>query len=252
MDQKHFENIYRRESTILNPRNLEFLDLNDRRRINQEQLLMSGSPEKEGQYYIPGKGVWQMAVIPALEIELGELNKRFEDHCQQKVNGGFQRPKTWPVELAEAKAKIETRKAVALEEIEFLKQAYEKAPVPKEEQQPIKHRRHWGSGSLRNGVLAELGGFTVAADKNGVLRISDPRSDHIGMETWRFRSQIFIPMSHEYGFRVKQQQKPAKAERRPYKEPAYPEAGVWNKETDEIEYPGYDQETLEKALKRSS
>jgi hypothetical protein len=31
-----------------------------------------------------------------------------------------------------------------------------------------------------------------------------------------------------------------------------PEAGVWNKETDEISYPGYDQETLEKALKRLS
>ena len=71
----------------------------------------------------------------------------------------------------------------------------ENVPIPKEDQEEIKRKRFWGAGNLQNGVLAEPGGFRISPDKDGVLKIADPRSEHDGIEAWRFRNQIYKPIA---------------------------------------------------------
>jgi hypothetical protein len=110
----------------------------------------------------------------------------------------------------------------------------------------VKQRRYWGAGRLKDGVLVELGGFKVSPEKDGILRIDVPRSDHNGIEVWRFKNQIVKPMSWEFAYLEREEVKAARKDRRPVKIIPYPEAGIWSRKTYEIEYPGYSEKTLEK------
>lgn len=90
----------------------------------------------------------------------------------------------------------------------------------------------------------------IAPDETGVLFIDDPRSDYSGMEAARFRKYIVLPMGWEYSIRERAERKAAQKEDRPMKKIPYPEAGIWNRESDSIEYPAdYTERTLDKIKK---
>ena len=52
-------------------------------------------------------------------------------------------------------------------------------------------------------------------------------------------------MSLDNSYRLREEEKAVKAEKRPIRTGPYPEVGRWNKKTDTIEYPGYSEHTLE-------
>jgi hypothetical protein len=180
-----------------------------------------------------------------LAEELKAIEQKFKRHQQYLLNQGKRLPTELSPDLAEEKAHIEARMAVLNEEIEFLEREIKHATKKKTEvEESALPRRRWGTGRMQNGVLVSLGGFRISAEQDGLLRINDSRSTHDGMEAWRFREHIIKPMAWEHSHRVQTEKEAAKAENRPIKQVPYPESGIWHRNSNTIEYPGYSDTVL--------
>ena len=236
-------------SSILNPRGnfgpeMEFLDLNNRNEIDNEIIRLVGTKDNPGKYYNSITHSFDLARIRSYEERIEEVRAQFSEYQRNSVNQGFRKPKDMPDDLKDKVATLEALLAVALDEYEYLKQAREKAPIPKGQQQEVRPRMAWAAGKLLDGEIVERGGFTVSKNADGIPSINDERSAHNGMEHWRFIEQIVKPMAWEYGFRKAVEKDAAKKEHRPANKPPYPEAGIWHKDSDLIEYPNYSAKAL--------
>lgn len=235
---------YRRESPVLNPqpRNVyqTFINPGDADSMSNYLIRLKGGTKKPGQFYNPREGRWEPSKVTQLDDAINAIEEKFQKHKQYMLNSGKRVPTALPPDLVEEKAKIEAKMTILEEEVEFLEREIMEATKKKSKsEETVLPRKKWGSGEFRDGVLANLGGFQISPDKDGILRIDDSRSIHDGMEAWRFREQIYKPMEWEFSHRVRTEKEAAKAENCTINKVPYPEPGIWYRNSDTIEYPGY-------------
>jgi hypothetical protein len=247
---------YRKESPIFYPQagNVykPFIQPGDPDSMESYLIQLTGGTKKLGEYYDPVKKAWVPGMIPELEKAMKEVSIKFKTVQQQAINYGNRPPSEMPPDLLEEEARIKAKLTVAREEATFLKKEILAATMEKKKaEENILPPQNWGSIKFnQDNIVKSIGGMNVSMNQDkGLLCIDDSRSPYNGMEVWRFKSQIFKPMSWEYSCRKRLESEAVKKEKRPEKAVPYPEVPVWNKSADKIEYPGYHAATLRKCLK---
>ncbi len=188
------------------------------------------------------------ASLSILQEKQKELEKKWEQYGVDQLKIGNPRPKQMPVQMQEESDKIAARIQVCNEEIEWLEKHLKLAQEQKAKSRGslLTHPKYWGGSELKDGILVSIGPWDVKPDEQGMLRISDQDSPYFSMPVWKFKAEILNPMSNENNHRHYTEEKAAVAEDRKRKKIEYPEPGIWNKESDLIEYSGYSNNTIKK------
>ena len=252
MDNRFIER-YRDQSIILGNRNGNTLNqpVIEGNVSNLQSHLMQIKGNEQGIYF-DSHHKEVLATLTTLREQEKELAQRWDQHCTDQLKIGNLRPKRMTPKMQEQQDKISARLQVTEEEIEELERLLSAAmkQQAKSKGSLLTHPKHWGSGSLRNGVLESIGPWTVEPDSEGLLRISDPDSPYHTMPVWRFKAEILKPMSMENVYRHKQEETEALKLNRPRQKVMYPIPGKWNKDSDLIEYENYHNDIIKK-LKQS-
>jgi len=184
----------RNNSTILNPAsrtgfNAFFFDEGNIKGLILELEGSQGSevPEKQKGKYSLGN-TWRIAVIPYLENELKEIEKRFEYFKKERVKQGYEAPLKMPPEMEAEYLKLSAQLSVRKEELRFLKEELKKIKKTRENSEN-KNVLKFGlrcSGQLQGGILKMIDGQNCDF-VDGVLCIVDHRSPYNGMAVSDYR-----------------------------------------------------------------
>ena len=251
MENNQYLERYRRESYILeHNRNATYMNpsviIGNTDNLKSHLLRIKGNSDG---IYFDSHFKETPSTLTILREKQKALEQKWEQHCLDQLKIGNVRPKQMPAEMQEESDKLIARVKVTEEEISWLEQKLQEA----QEQQAkskgslLEHPRHWGSGSLRHGVLESIGPWCVGMHpEKKVLCIQDDSSPYNGLEIHRFKALVLNPMGMEFAYRHKQEEKAAVAEGRPKKVVKYPDPPSWNPETDVIEYYGISNAVIKK------
>lgn len=187
---------YRLESQILNGggRHPSFdTILWDRNSIESEIIWLKGNAK--GMYYDRNSGEESLALIPQAKRHLKELDHRFQNYQQQRVNEGNYRPTEMPSYMLEERLKIEARLDVYKEELMELgkRRKVYKDEEDKEHEHMLLAYGVASSGSLRDSILVELDGQTVSLNSKNILIIDDEGSPYDGLLVADYKEFISKP-----------------------------------------------------------
>jgi len=226
----------RYQSYILNPsmRNVRNADYITGNRASMENFIFKISDPKMGQ-------------IVNAEAELIDLQKQFSILSQAQINAGKLPMLEMPPELQERKDMWSAKLTVHKEELAHVQSELAKLNDTKEvAESKLLPRSSWSSGTMRDGVLTEIGGFAVLPNESGLLCIADERCPFNTFPVHRFHSAIVAPIFKEESYRKGLATRKAittGTPRQPIKKASTP---VWDKEKDVISYPGYSENVLKK------
>ena len=216
-----------------------YYKLQDREGI--EYLLYLWKGDDQGYYYKNGEKL--PSDLKAAEDDLQEVHNEFKRMQQRWINWGRKPPTEMPEDMMERKLKAEAKVDVIKDEIRKLEKAlnaFKEKEAKIRKGQVLKYGPK-GSGSQRNGILAEIDGQVVKPDKEGVLRIADELSPYNGLEVWRYREEVGTPWAKEKRRREELNLAELKKAKKVYGyEPKIlPPVPLpkYNKEKDEISYP---------------
>jgi hypothetical protein len=202
----------------------------------------------EGGKFRKSKENWVWSKLPALKKDLKAIDKEFEKHQKYQLQIGGAPVTELPPELQIKNEELEAQIQVTKDEIKWVEQKLEEARTQNKvtDIPPIEHRSMWGTSVLKNGVMINVGGMLTKLNDEGILFISDKRSDFEGMLVHEFRSKITNPMGHEFRLRQRLETKSAIDEKRDRKRVGYPQPPIYDKKTKEVTYPGYSKRTVKK------
>jgi len=249
MERNPYLQRYRAESLILGKRNATWLNQpvleGDPSNLKSHLLQIRGG--EDGHYFNShNKRIPSRMVL--LEEQLKEVEQKWNNYCQDRLNVGEPKPVIWPEHLQEQKDRLEAKLQVANEEVRWLSIHLQKAEDQKPESRGnlLSNPRYWGTGNLRDGHLVRIAGWDVAPDDTGLLRISDPTSPYDGIEVWRFKAQVVNPMHYENRLRGRKETKEALEKNRSKKSIPFPKPPTFDPVSGNIEYQGYSNETIRK------
>lgn len=214
-----FIEYYKAKSYIFNRNQSSMTDNlqeGDRQSILSNLLRVEGSKDRPGEFFDTGSHSWKWCRIKQTQEELAAINKKYDGYKQEKIQTGGKPPTDLPPDLKEKKQQLQAKLRVHEMEAEYLRDLLEKTPDP-----------------------------------DGLLRISDPRSEYNGMPVHRFRSQICNPMFHEHRIRVRKAVEAGMKEGGTYIKPKWPKPGTWDKESGNIEYDNYHNQVMKKLKKNT-
>jgi hypothetical protein len=116
------------------------------------------------------------AYIPSLNNQLSEVEKQYQNLCEQAKREGKEKP-VWPIELFKKKMKLEASLDILNLEAEKIKSELEKIQDVQEETDETQLLKNGprGLGTLRDGKLQTIDGMNVTENEEGLLIISDNR-----------------------------------------------------------------------------
>jgi hypothetical protein len=168
------------------------------RELNGILHELEGEPEKEGLFTNDQRELVPSAILRR-QTAIDSIHKQFKIAQQMAANMGNAVPEKMPDELQTKLYQAEADYDVTLEEIDAIK-AYIDALVKQkanESNQLVLRHGPIGTGSMDNGILAEIDGQTVKPDRDGVLRIDDKRSPYNGMLVADYKRHILKPYHKE-------------------------------------------------------
>jgi hypothetical protein len=134
----------------------------------------------------------------SVKLKLKDIELKFLQYQQNRVNQGFEKPNTMPLDLQNEKYNIEAGEDVLLEEIEFLERQLKTYIDAKAKEDDSKVLDKGLVCSFRNhgiqaddpemiNVMKEIDGQNVSVHPKGFLYISDERSPYNGMAIADYR-----------------------------------------------------------------
>jgi len=205
-------------SIILNPNafpSIHAPNLSDREGITNALCQWKG--DKDGEW--KSGDDYQPSYLKTAKERIESVQAEFAMLKQMAVNEGKHEPKEMPTLMQEHLLAGEARYDLISEEITFLENklaTFTDSDQKKNDGAVLKYGPV-GMGKLRGGLLAVVDGQIVKPDKDGLLRICDPRSPYNSMLTAIYFEQIVKPwkraMSHYRSLQNKQIQQFHEAER---------------------------------------
>lgn len=169
-------------------------NLNDKAGLIVEKFRLVGS--KEGKYWYGEGSRYQKAIIPEIEEELKDVERRFQNYRQKKVNEGY-RPipndlDHYPDDLKEKRLKLEAEYDVRMMEVAWIDKALEKYDNQSEEiiRDNVLKYGCKQSSKLRDGIVAEIDGQKCSINSKGLVIIDDAQSPYDGMLVADYRSVV--------------------------------------------------------------
>ncbi|MBN2611768.1 MAG: hypothetical protein JXB00_09465 [Bacteroidales bacterium] len=151
---------------------------------------IDGQYVKEKTYYT--------ARLPLIQAQIAEIEQKFKDFQQQRINEGYKKPEKMPEKMFIDLLRLQASEDVTTEEIEFLQEKlneFEELLI-KEKSENILACGPKGSGRLQGGFLVEIDGQQVTSLK-GVLVISEKTSPYYGLSVFDYREFVAKPWTTE-------------------------------------------------------
>ena len=176
---------------------------NDRRFVQSLIVEWIGVEDRNGMYYYLEGDYWRTARIPGLEKRLVEFAILLQVHQTKRLNLGFNKPQTLPKELYDKQLATEAALDVALEELDYFKEALDKLPVavPRNSKLFVRFGKKGLFGvketdrhpDPRQTRLIEIDGQQILPSAKGLLIINDVRSPYHQMSCADYRGLIMKP-----------------------------------------------------------
>ena len=91
-----------------------------------ERMRSAWQGNDQGLHRTPNDNNWRTSRIPAIQEKLQELNEKFLQYQQQKINSGFERPESMPVEMHDRQMELQARLSLAQTELDYILEHIEK------------------------------------------------------------------------------------------------------------------------------
>lgn len=256
-----YENFYDRffaQSNILHEGGMPTAfskNLSDKEGINQELLAKFGIQDEQDphfeEFYDDNYQEWTSSTALRLKTQQKELDIKFKNFCQQKINTGYEKPKKMPPEFYEKQMRIFAEKDVLAEEVKFLQKRLKRLAEQngKINSQKILQYGLRGAGKIKNNILVVLDGQNISiAQPEEILFIDDKRSPYNGMAVVDYRKLSIewrkekIRLEDEALEKIKKSVNPSEIKRHFFpKFPEYPKD--WKHYTKEVKFTRKTNET---------
>jgi hypothetical protein len=234
MKNRTFYEIYAEKSQILNPDGRPSISTIFFDKTSIQNYIVELTGDKDGRY-LNHQGNTITAKIPLAENNVQNVELKFQNFQQEKINQGFEAPTRWPRALVEEKEMAEARLEVLRDELKIL-QSWLKNELQKEAKIEDNNILTYGprcvcslhglrdNPALR-GVLKEIDNQKVSLLNDEILYINDPRSPYDGLAVVDYR-RMAEEWSNERKAKRKEQLKKLQEEARLLGKPL-PESLPW-------------------------
>jgi hypothetical protein len=150
--------------------------------------LVGNLEDQPGMYFQSDGRKLKMALLPYLDQELKQLEQRWADHRQSRINEGGKsledKLECWPKDMQDSRLKLESRIAVTQEEIQALKKriaGFEKRIAEEKDRLILRYGCQGSQHFGKDGIVKDIDGQDVSV-LNGFATITSESSPYYLMK----------------------------------------------------------------------